>query len=79
MIVELLVAQSLRGASSTTLAHRYWVKPQLEELEERGLITWRYDQDGDFAVVVTPAFSGFPDVEQMFRRHESSDALEVVQ
>ena len=53
LVVEILVAHKLLGAPHTTLDRRLWVKPQLETLQELGLITWTYDEDANFRVAST--------------------------
>ena len=53
LVVEILVAHKLLGAPHTTLDRNLWVKPQLETLQELGLITWTYDEDANFRVAST--------------------------
>ena len=53
LVLEVLVAHKLLGVPHSTLDRCLWVKPQLEALRERGLITWTYDEDANFRVTST--------------------------
>jgi hypothetical protein len=53
LVLEVLVAHRLLGAGHSTLDRRLWVKPQLEALRGRGLLTWTFDEDANFRVTTT--------------------------
>ena len=54
LVLQLVIAHSLLGAECTTLANRLWIRPQLDALRDKGLLTWNFDENADFWVIPTP-------------------------
>ena len=52
-MLELVIAHRTLGVSATVLPNRLWVRPQLESLAERGLVTWDFDADANFRIEST--------------------------
>lgn len=53
LVLGVVAAHRLRGADHTTLSRDLWVKPQLESLSVRELLSWTFDDDANFRVVAT--------------------------
>lgn len=53
LVLGVLVAHRQLGADHTTLSRNLWVKPQLDSLSIRDLVTWTFDEQGDFRVIAT--------------------------
>jgi hypothetical protein len=68
LVLEVLVAHSLIGAPQSTLARALWVTPQLEGLRERGLVSWSFDEDANYCVKRTDAFSRSDEVTVILDR-----------
>lgn len=56
LVFEVLVAHNLLGAQHATLDRQLCIKPQLDTLQELGLVTWTYDEDANFLVTATDRF-----------------------
>ena len=54
LLVALFMSHRLNGTTETVLSRELWVKPQLEALASYGLLSWGYDDHGDFRVAPTP-------------------------
>lgn len=50
LVLELLVAHRILGAQPSRLPRGLWIRPQLERLEDLGLLRWTFDSAGDFEV-----------------------------
>jgi hypothetical protein len=63
MILEALVGRVVSGAGSWTFEHRLFLKPYLESLTGKGLVTYRLDEDANWVVTPTPALATlYPEV-----------------
>lgn len=68
LIVEIVVAQHLLRAPHTVLGSRHWVRPQLDAMAARGLISWEYDSDANFRITPEATLLRLPEVAAMQRR-----------
>jgi len=63
LLLETLVARVMTGATSWAFPHRLWIKPWVDRLAHEGLITWCFNDDGDFELTPTKALATyFPEV-----------------
>jgi hypothetical protein len=53
LVVEAIVLAHISGSPHWTIERERWVRPQLEELAERGLVVWEFDDDANFRVTPT--------------------------
>lgn len=54
MVLELVLARCAeRNLDTWTLNRRLWIRPQLDELQGRGLLQWVFDEDANFKVTLT--------------------------
>jgi hypothetical protein len=50
LVLEVRVAHRLMGAERSTRDSGMWGKPHLDALENQGLTTWTFDENGNFCV-----------------------------
>lgn len=53
LLVEAIVLAHIGGSPHWTIERERWVRPQLDELVDRGLVTWEFDDNANFRVVPT--------------------------
>jgi hypothetical protein len=73
LVLEVLVAHKLLGAPYSTFDSRLWIKPQLETLQEHGLIDWTFDEDANFRVTSTAQFMSSPEAAKIADRFRHVD------
>jgi len=53
LVLGVLAAHKMLGAEHTTLSRNLWVKPQLDSLCMRELLTWAFDEESNFRIIAT--------------------------
>lgn len=55
LLLETLIAHRLVGVTTSTFKKDLWIRPQLESLQDMGLVVWSFNTDADFQVTSTEA------------------------
>lgn len=50
LVLELVIAHRMLGVHQLVLSRDLWVRPQLDSLADRGLLTWSFDDNANFSV-----------------------------
>lgn len=53
LVRDLVVASIQLGDEVRTFSRRLWVRPQLDSLANKGLLTWKFDDNADFEATPT--------------------------
>lgn len=53
LVLDLVIARCRLGVMRPVFESRLWIKPQLDSLAHRGLVTWHFDDNADFQVTPT--------------------------
>lgn len=78
LVLGVLVAHRLLGADHTTLSRSLWVKPQLDSLSIRDLVTWTFDEQANFRAIATDRSMSGANILGVSARRSSSPATSAI-